>query len=68
MGSGKLVLQFFSTTGQKVYSTDFDIYGVDKIERIPVASFPQGIYTLNIELKAAEGSVSKKSVYKIVKM
>ena len=66
--SGKLVLQFFSATGQKVYSTDFDIYGVDKIERIPVASFPQGIYTLNIELKAAEGSVSIRSVYKIVKM
>ena len=66
--SGKLTLSFYSATGQIVFSKELDIYGVDKIERIPVASFPQGIYTLHVELKATEGSVSKRSVYKIVKM
>jgi len=66
--SGKLVLQLFSASGQIVYNKVFDVYGVDKIERIPVASFSQGIYTLHVELKASEGSISKRSVYKIVKM
>ena len=66
--SGKLTLNLYSATGQIIYTKELDIYGVDKIERIPVASFPQGIYTLHVELKATEGSVSKRSVYKIVKM
>lgn len=66
--SGKLALHFFSASGQIVFSKELDVYGVDKIERIPVSNFSQGIYTLHIELKAPEGYISKRSVYKIVKL
>lgn len=65
---GRLKICFYNALGQKVYSTEVQSFGVDLIQRIPVNSFVQGTYLLHIELDADPNFVSKKGVYKIVKV
>jgi hypothetical protein len=65
---GRLKIDFYDALGQKVYSTELQSFGVDLIQRIPVNRFPQGTYLLHVELYADPNFVSKKGVYKIVKV
>jgi len=65
---GRLKIGFYNSLGQKVYSTELQSFGVDLIQRIPVNSFAQGTYLLQVELDADPNFVSKKGVYKIVKV
>jgi len=66
--SGSLSLQLYSATGQIVFNKDMQLFGVDLVERIPLTTLCAGVYLLQIDLHAVEGSVSKKSTYKIVKI
>ena len=65
---GRLKISFYNDMGQKVYSTELQTYGVDLIQRIPVNRFAQGTYLLHVELDADPNFVSKKGVYKIIKI
>jgi hypothetical protein len=65
---GRLRIGFYNEIGQKVYSTELQTFGVDLIEKIPVNRWSAGTYVLHIELEADPSFVSKKGVYKIVKI
>jgi hypothetical protein len=65
---GKVRVGFYDGLGQKVYSSELQTFGVDLIEKIPVGRLSSGTYVLQIELEADPGFVSKKGVYKIVKI
>jgi len=65
---GKVRVGFYDGLGQKVYSTELQTFGVDLIEKIPVGHLSTGTYVLQIQLEADPGFVSKKGVYKIVKI
>ena len=65
---GRLKISFYNDMGQKVYSTELQAFGVDLIQRIPVNRFAQGTYLLHVELDADPNFVSKKGVYKIIKI
>jgi type IX secretion system substrate protein len=65
---GRLKISFYNDMGQKVYSTELQVFGVDLIQRIPVNRFAQGTYLLHVELDADPNFVSKKGVYKIIKI
>jgi hypothetical protein len=66
--TGKLVLNIYNATGQLVLSREMAGNGVDIVERIPISNFAQGYYSLQIELTGEGGNISKKSVYKIIKI
>ena len=65
---GRLKIGFYNGIGQKIYSTEFHLYGIDLIQKIPVTHLNLGTYLLRIELDADPGFVSKKGVYKIIKV
>ena len=65
---GRLKISFYNDMGQKVYSTELQAFGVDLIQRIPVNRLAQGTYLLHVELDADPNFVSKKGVYKIIKI
>jgi type IX secretion system substrate protein len=65
---GRLKISFYNDMGQKVYSTELQVFGVDLIQRIPVNRFAQGTYLLHVELDADPNFVSKEGVYKIIKI
>jgi hypothetical protein len=65
---GKLKIEFYDAIGQKVYSIEPYVYGIDLIQKIPVNHLSAGTYLLRIELNAAPNYVSKKGVYKITKI
>src|SRR6476659_4871211 len=65
---GRLKISFYNDMGQKVYSTELQSFGVDLIQRIPVNRLAQGTYLLHVELDADPNFVSKKGVYKIIKI
>jgi type IX secretion system substrate protein len=65
---GRLKVSFYNDMGQKVYSTELQVFGVDLIQRIPVNRFAQGTYLLHVELDADPNFVSKEGVYKIIKI
>src|SRR5262245_35261334 len=65
---GRLKIGLYNAIGQKVYSTELQSFGVDLIKRIPVSGFVSGTYLLHIELEADPNYVSKKGVYKIIKI
>jgi len=65
---GRVRLGFYDALGQKVYAGELQTFGIDLIERIPVRHLSSGTYVLHIELEADPGFVSKKGVYKIVKI
>jgi hypothetical protein len=65
---GKLRIGFYDGLGQKISSLELHTYGIDLIQRIPVNHLPVGTYVLRIELDADMGYVSKKGMYKIIKI
>lgn len=65
---GQLKLSFYNAIGQKIYSTELHTFGVDLIQRIPVNAFNGGTYLLQVELDADPNYVSKKGVYKVIKI
>jgi len=65
---GKITFHLFDASGKKIYSGVQYSNGVDLIERIPVSYLSDGVYMLHVELEAYSGYISKKGVYKIVKI
>jgi hypothetical protein len=65
---GRILLTFYDAAGKKVFTKELQGNGVDMIERIPVSYFSNGVYALHIDLNAAAGYVSKKGLYKVVKI
>jgi Secretion system C-terminal sorting domain len=65
---GKLKVTFYNAVGQKVYTVESEVYGVDLIQRIPVNTLSAGTFLLHIELDANRNFVSKKGIYKITKI
>ena len=65
---GQLKLSFYNVIGQKIYSTELHAFGVDLIQRIPVNAFNGGTYLLEVELEADPNFVSKKGIYKVIKI
>lgn len=65
---GRISLVFYDAAGRKVYVKELQGNGVDIVERIPVTRFANGTYALHIELNAETGYISKKGLYKIIKI
>jgi hypothetical protein len=65
---GRLKICLYDAIGQKVYSTELQSFGVDLIQKIPVTGFNTGTYLLHLELEAEPNFISKKGVYKIIKI
>ena len=65
---GRLKISLYNAIGQKLYSTEFQTFGVDLIQRIPVNGFNAGTYLLHLELEADPNFISKHGVYKIIKI
>ena len=64
---GRLYMHLYSPTGQKLMAKELYGHGVDIVERLKISHLPQGNYSLQLELVPIEGSVAKKSNYKIIK-
>ncbi len=65
---GRLTLSFYDGAGRKVYAVSESYYGDGLIKRIPVSQLPNEVYMLHVDLDPNAGSVSKKGVYKIIKI
>ena len=65
---GRLKICLYDAIGQKIYSTELQSFGVDLIQKIPVNGFNTGTYLLHLELEADPNFISKKGVYKIIKI
>ena len=65
---GRLKINFYDAVGQKVYSIESNVYGIDLIQKIPLNRLTAGTYLLRLELDADPGFTSKKGVYKITKI
>jgi hypothetical protein len=65
---GRLKINFYDAIGQKVYSVESNVYGIDLIQKIPVNHLTSGTYLLQIELDPNPGFASKKGIYKISKI
>lgn len=65
---GQLQFNFFNAIGQKVYTEEMRLNGVDLIYRMPITTLSAGTYLLKIQLIADPGFDSKKSSYKIIKI
>lgn len=65
---GKITLSFYDGTGRKILSVADAYYGVGLIKRIPVSQLPNEVYMLHVDLDPYPGYLSKKGVYKIVKI
>jgi len=65
---GRLKITLYDAIGQRMYSTELQSFGVDLIQTIPVNGFNTGTYLLHLELEADPNFISKKGIYKIVKL
>lgn len=65
---GRITLSFYDGSGRKVYTVTDSYYGDGSIKRIPVSQLPNEVYMLHIDLDPSPGSISKKGVYKIIKI
>lgn len=65
---GRITLSFYDGAGKKVYSVTDQYYGNGLIKRIPVSQLPNEVYMLHIELSANAGFISKKGIYKVIKI
>lgn len=65
---GKIQISFYDAAGKRVFAKELQGNGVDIIERIPVSHFASGMYSLNVELVPEPGSISKKGVFKLMKI
>ena len=65
---GRLKICLYDAIGQKIYSTELQSFGVDLIQKIPVTGFNTGTYLLHIELEADPNFISKKGIYKVIKI
>jgi type IX secretion system substrate protein len=65
---GRLKFCLYDAIGQKIYSTELQSFGVDLIQKIPVTGFTTGAYLLHVELEADANFISKKGIYKIIKI
>lgn len=65
---GRLKISLYNAIGQKIYSDELQTFGVDLIQKIPVTGFTAGTYLLHVELEADPTFVSKRGVYKIIKI
>ena len=64
---GKVRFMLYDNIGQKIYDKSFLSYGLDRIERINVATLPAGMYMLYVQLDPIAGSYLKKGAFKIAK-
>jgi len=64
---GRVRFMFYDNLGQKIYDKSFLSYGLDRVERINVATLPSGIYMIYVYLDPVAGSHIKKGAFKIVK-
>lgn len=65
---GKLKINLYDASGKNIWSREIMSYGVDLIERIPLAQFGNATYVLKITLDAKPGYTSKHGAYKIIKI
>lgn len=65
---GRITIDFYDPSGKKVYSEGIIYYGVGQIERISVSKLPSEVYFVHINLDPFSGYISKKGIYKIVKV
>lgn len=65
---GRITINFYDASGKKVYVTSDAYYGVGLIKRIPVSHLPNEVYMLHVNLDASKGYISKKGIYKIIKI
>ena len=65
---GRLKITLYDAIGQRMYSTELQSFGVDLIQKISVNGFNTGTYLLHLELEADPNSISKKGIYKIIKL
>ncbi|TMI78678.1 MAG: T9SS type A sorting domain-containing protein [Bacteroidetes bacterium] len=65
---GRLKITLYDAIGQRMYSTELQSFGVDLIQKIPVNGFNTGTYLLHLELEADPNFISKKGIYKIIKL
>ena len=64
---GRVRYMLYDNLGQKIYDNSFLSYGLDRVQRIPVATLASGIYMLYVQLDPIIGSRFKKGAFKIVK-
>lgn len=65
---GRVTIEFYDALGKKVYSSGMVYYGVGQIERVAVNKLPNEVYFVHIDLEPFSGYISKKGIYKIVKV
>ena len=65
---GRIKFSFYDGSGRKILTVTERYYGVGLIKRIPVSQLPNEVYMLHVDLDPDPGYVSKKGVYKIVKI
>lgn len=66
--TGRISINLFDGVGRKIYSSSELYYGTGLIRRMPVQHLPDQIYFLHIDLDDYQGLLSKKGVYKIIKI
>ena len=64
---GKVRFMLYDNIGQKIYDKTFLSYGLDRVERINVATLSAGMYMLYVQLDPIVGSHVKKGAFKIAK-
>ena len=66
--TGTVRLTLFNAMGQQLYSKQLTVDAKNRVERIPMNTYAQGSYVLNVQLEdAGSGTLKKTGVYKIIK-
>jgi hypothetical protein len=65
---GRITTSFYDGAGKKIYTTSDVYYGIGLIKKIPVSKLPNEVYMLHVDLDPYPGYVSKKGIYKIIKI
>lgn len=65
---GHVLLELYNAVGQKVYTDQFNCYGVDLIRRIPVTNLRPGSYIMNLSMNGDFGVLVKQGAYKMIKI
>jgi hypothetical protein len=66
--TGQVELRLYDIPGKVLYSTRFNIYNYEYIERINLSGIANGTYMLSVEMVSTTGGGHKKGSYKIIKV
>lgn len=65
---GKVKVFLYDRLGKLLYTRENQTYGFGWRERIDLSGYPNGLYTLKVELIPDDGSYAKRGTYKIIKV